>query len=211
MPLAARLIAAPLLLAAFGALAQPLYRNVDQNGKVTYTDQAPAAGVPPATPRRDNAPPGSASIDMGGLPYELRQVVQRYPVTLYTSEACGPCSAGRSLLVTRGVPFNERLIKTDADVSALERISGQSALPLLSIGSQQLKGFSDQEWSQYLDAAGYPKSAQLPAGFRMPAAQPLVAQSPAPSTAPPPPVVAQPQKVPPPSGRTPSNPAGIRF
>jgi hypothetical protein len=50
--------------------------------------------------------------------------------------------------------------------SALQRLSSQNSLPLLTIGTQQLKGFGDTEWSQYLDAAGYPKSnSQLPAGY----------------------------------------------
>jgi glutaredoxin len=148
----------------------------------------------------------------GGLPYELRQVVQRYPVTLYTSEECGPCAAGRSLLVTRGVPFDERTIKSNEDVAALQRLSGQNSLPLLAIGAQQLKGFSDAEWSQYLDAAGYPKSSQLPAGWRNGSAQPLVAQQPAaepaPAAAAPAPAAEVPAAA---SGPTPSNPAGIRF
>jgi glutaredoxin len=197
-----------VLLAAGAALAQPVYRQVDKNGKVTFSDQPPAANAQPATPRT-----GSSSGAEAGLPYELRQVVQRYPVTLYTSEECGPCGAGRSLLVTRGIPFDERTVKTNEDVAALQRLSSQNSLPLLTIGTQQLKGFSDAEWSQYLDAAGYPKSAQLPASYRNPPAQPLVAVQPAPA--------AQPQRAapapstpPPPAaatGPTPSNPAGIKF
>lgn len=216
MPLIARFAALPLLLIAAGALAQPLYRNVDRNGKVTYTDQPPAANAQPASPRGGNVTSlGAASNNGAGLPYELRQVVQRYPVTIYTSEECGPCGAGRSLLVTRGVPFDERTVKTNADVDALTRLSGQSSLPLLSIGSQQLRGFSDAEWSQYLDAAGYPKSSQLPAGYRAPPVQPLVAQTAAPGTAvgSPTGISGAPPAAPvaPPAGPTPSNPAGIKF
>lgn len=201
-------ISLAMLLAAGAALAQPVYRHVDKNGKVTFSDQPPAADAQPAGPRSGSAPAAGA-----GLPYELRQVAQRYPVTLYTSDECGPCGAGRSLLVTRGVPFEERTVKSNEDVEALQRLSGQASLPLLSIGAQQLKGFSDAEWSQYLDAAGYPKSAQLPASYRNPPAQPLVAVQPA--------VAPQPQRAapapsnpPPPApatGPTPSNPAGIKF
>jgi glutaredoxin len=201
-------ISLAMLLAAGAALAQPVYRHVDKNGKVTFSDQPPAADAQPAGPRG-----GSAAAAGAGLPYELRQVAQRYPVTLYTSDECGPCGAGRSLLVTRGVPFEERTVKSNEDVEALQRLSGQASLPLLSIGAQQLKGFSDAEWSQYLDAAGYPKSAQLPASYRNPPAQPLVAVQPA--------VAPQPQRAapapsnpPPPApatGPTPSNPAGIKF
>ncbi len=199
-----------LLLAAGTALAQPVYRNVDKNGKVTFSDQPPAANAQPAAPR------AAATAGAGaGLPYEVRQVAQRYPVTLYTSDECGPCGAGRSLLVTRGIPFDERTVKSTEDVDALQRLSGQNSLPLLSIGTQQLKGFSDAEWSQYLDAAGYPKSAQLPASYRNPPAQPLVAQQAAPTAQPQPrapaanaPAAPAPAAA---TGPTPSNPAGIKF
>ena len=207
----ARLSFALLALTAGAASAQPVYRQVAPNGKVTFSDQAPAANARPAT-----AATGAASVDNGGgsaLPYELQQVVQRYPVTIYTRDDCAPCDAGRSLLSTRGVPFNERQIKTPEDGDALQRLSGQNALPMLTIGAQQLKGFSDGEWSQYLDAAGYPKSIRLPSGYRSPPAQPMVAQrsapvstpATAPATAAPPPRPATPE------GPTPSNPAGIKF
>jgi glutaredoxin len=197
-----------LLLIAGATLAQPVYRNVDKTGKVTFSDQPPSANAPAAPPRAGNTVASAG----GSLPYELRQVVQRYPVTLYANEECGPCAAGRSLLVTRGVPFDERTVKSNEDVAALQRLSGQNSLPLLSIGAQQLKGFSDAEWSQYLDAAGYPKSSQLPTGWRNGPAQPLVAQQPAPEPAPaaaaPAPAADVPAAA---SGPTPSNPAGIRF
>jgi hypothetical protein len=116
--------------------------------------------------------------------------------------------------VTRGVPFEERTVKSNEDVEALQRLSGQASLPLLTIGTQQLKGFSDAEWSQYLDAAGYPKSAQLPASYRNPPAQPLVAVQPAPGAQQPQRAAPAPSNPPPPAaatGPTPSNPAGIKF
>ena len=199
-----------IALAAGAAMAQSVYRHVDKNGKVTFSDQPPAASAQPAA-----APRTGTAAGAGGpaLPYELRQVAQRYPVTIYTGDECAPCGAGRSLLVTRGIPFEERTIKTNEDLEALQRLSGQTALPLLSIGAQQLKGFSDAEWSQYLDAAGYPKSAQLPAGYRNPPAAPLVAVQAAPAptaraAAPAPAAQPAPTAA---EGPTPSNPAGIKF
>lgn len=189
-------------------MAQPIYRNVDKNGKVTFSDRAPTASTEPAAgPQAGITPPANA-----GLPYELRQVAQRYPVTLYTGEECAPCGAARSLLTTRGIPFEERTVKSSQDVEALQRMSSQASLPLLTIGSQQLKGFSDTEWSQYLDAAGYPKSNSLPATYRNPPARPLVAVQAAPVAREPVPAAPAPQQpAPAPSGPTPSNPAGIKF
>ena len=97
----------------------------------------------------------------------------------------------------------------------LQKLSGQNSLPLLTIGAQQLPGFSDTQWGQYLDAAGYPRSNGLPSGYRHPPAQPMVAQvTRAPAPAPAAPRAApdeQPLPAAPPSGPTPENPAGIKF
>jgi len=206
----ARLPLALVLLAAGAALAQPVYRHVDAQGRVSFSDRPPAADARPAAAGTGAAAAPAANTD---LPYELRQVAQRYPVTLYSGEDCAPCATGRSLLRMRGIPFDERTVTTPADIEALQRLSSQNALPLLTIGSQQLPGFSDAQWSQYLDAAGYPKSVQLPAGYRPAPAQPLVAQQPAvPAPAPVQRISAPPAAPPPlPDGPTPANPAGIRF
>lgn len=208
-----RLTGLALVLVAAGAMAQPIYRQVDKNGKVTFSDRAPSASTEPASAGQQGATAPSGA-NTAGLPYELRQVAQRYPVTLYSGDECGPCGAARTLLTTRGIPFEERTVKSNADIEALQRLSNQNALPLLTIGSQQLKGFSDVEWSQYLDAAGYPKSNSLPAGYRNGPVRPLVAQqaTPAPRGGEAPAPAAQPAPPPPASSEpTPSNPAGIKF
>ena len=77
------------------------------------------------------------------------------------------------MLTNRGIPFIEKAVNTNEDAQALERISGERALPLLTIGGQQLKGFLNQEWSQYLTAAAYPLTSVLPASYRHPARTPL--------------------------------------
>lgn len=209
---------AVLALASLGTQAQPMYRIVGPDGKVTFSDRPPADGSAATAPggaaaRANNADAGAS------LPFELRQVVGRYPVTLYSGPNCAPCASARNLLVNRGVPFAERTVSTNEDVDALQRVSGETSLPFGTIGGQQLKGFSDVEWTQYLDAAGYPKTSQLPATYRAPAATPLVAVKradeaparPAPATAAASPAAAPAAAAPPPGARTPSNPAGIRF
>ncbi|HAL38963.1 MAG TPA: NrdH-redoxin [Polaromonas sp.] len=152
--------------------AQQVYRIVGPDGKVTFSDQPP----PPASNAKVSAANGSSAggAASAGLPFELRQVATKYPVTLYTGNNCAPCGAGRSLLISRGVPFTEKTVATNEDTQALQRMSGDSSLPFMTIGSQQLKGFSDAEWTQFLDAAGYPASSALPASYRRPAPASLV-------------------------------------
>jgi glutaredoxin len=148
-----------------------------------------------------------------GLPYELQQVARQFPVTLYTAPDCNPCAAARNLLVSRGVPFTERTINSNEDIDALRRISGEGNLPFGTIGGQQLKGFSDVEWTQYLDAAAYPKTSQLPPSYRAPAPTPLVAVRPAETPAAQQPSANTPaaQASPQPQGPSNSNPTGIQF
>ena len=143
------------------------------------------------------------------LPYELRQTVDRFPVTLYTGSDCAPCDSARQLLVARGVPFSERTVQSNEDIEALRRLAGDNSLPVVTIGGQRLQGFAPAEWTQYLDSAGYPRSSQLPPGYRAPPAQPLVAvraAEPAPAPAPRAAAPAAPAPAP-----APSNPAGIVF
>lgn len=215
---------AALAACATGALlatatqAQQVHRIVGPDGKVTFSDRAPEDKKAQSTVL-STASGGAASNP--ALPSELRQIASRFPVTLYTGESCSPCQQARQLLVQRGVPFTERSVNTNDDLDALRRLSGESALPFGTIGRQQLKGFSDAEWTQYLDAAGYPAQSRLPKGYTQPAATPLAPTKAPAASAPDAPQEAasaptgrlrrQAPPPPPPGGPTPSNPAGIRF
>jgi glutaredoxin len=192
---------------SFNVQAQQLYRIVGPDGKVTFSDTPPpAASNAKVTAGRGGKFAADGPTGNPSLPSDLRAVATRYPVTLYTSKDCGPCGNARNMLSNRGVPFTEKLIESNQDIEALQRLSGENSLPFATIGAQQLKGYSDQEWSQYLDAAGYPKASALPANYRNPAPTPMVARAvPTPAAAPAPapvqaPVVAEP-----------TNPAGIKF
>jgi glutaredoxin len=205
------LCAAVFLLAQCGlAHSQTVYRIVGPNGKVTFSDK------PPANPEQGKVAAtgigASGSAVSAALPFELRQVVSKYPVTLYSAAKCAPCDAGRGLLQRRGIPFTERTVNTQEDIDYFEKLAGDNSLPFLTIGAQRIKGLSESEWTQYLDAAGYPQASQLPANFKNAAPAPLVTPKkpePAkPAEKPPAPV---PEPVRPPVGPTPSNPAGIQF
>lgn len=166
-------------LAMTGAHGQTVYRIVGPDGRVTFSDKPPVSNDKvTATDRSGRALDLGASV----LPFELRQVASRYPVTLYTASNCAPCGSGRALLGTRGIPFAERTVNTPEDAEALSRISGENSLPFLTIGGQKIKGFSDTEWTQFLDAAGYPAASKLPSNYRSMPATPLVAlQKPVPA------------------------------
>jgi glutaredoxin len=207
-PCSAAVLAAVLMLAALPAQAQ--YKVVGPDGRVTYTDRPPtAASAGQVTPlRRDGA---AAPVSNAVLPLELRQTAARFPVTLYTAPDCNACDSGRRLLQARGVPYAEKLVKDDADLDALAKLSDGRDVPVLTVGKQLLRGFSDGEWQNTLDLATYPRESRLPRNYVQPAATPLTpkaAPAPAPVQAAPAPAPAP--KAAPPDNSTPAGP-NIRF
>ncbi len=171
---AARL-ALPIAAAALVALpAHAQYKVIGQDGRVTYTDREPNVSEGKVISLGTHASTEASEPD---LPFELRQAVGKYPVTLYTtSGACEPCGAARQLLKQRGIPYNERQVVTAEDSEALERLSGAREAPTLTIGSQTLRGLSSEVWNSYLDAAGYPRASKLPANYQYRPATPIVDQ-----------------------------------
>ncbi|MBL8327048.1 MAG: glutaredoxin family protein [Rubrivivax sp.] len=198
------------LLALCAALActpaQALFKVVNPDGTVTYTDRPPQRV--PSTRVTNMARPGSPAVTEPdvALPPELRQAAQRHPVTLYTTTECAPCDTGRQLLATRGVPYSERRVSNEEDAQAFERLFGTRTVPLLTVGAQALKGLSDVDWSAYLDAAGYPRQSRLPRGWQATVANMV-------ERAPPPPARPQQAEPPPPPVLDLSEPAPgrVRF
>lgn len=169
-------LATALAMVSLLVQAQSVYRIVAPDGTVTFSDRPPPTGSAPLTKSSTLSASGgiAAGINNPTLPYTLRLVTGKYPVVLYTGTTCSPCDAGRSLLTARGIPFSERSVTTREDAEALKRLTGDDSLPYLAIGKQKIKGFSDNEWIQYLDAAGYPAKSMLPTGYKNPPASALV-------------------------------------
>lgn len=133
-----------------------VYRWVDKDGKVHFTDTPPPKDARGATEKRM----GGGYVDEGQMPYATRIAAQRHPVTLYTSTDCGElCRQGRELLSRRGVPFAEKNAQANpADAEALQKLAGGLQVPVLRVGDSTLKGFSEDSWQAALDQAGYART-----------------------------------------------------
>jgi glutaredoxin len=193
------------------ANAQQIFRIVGPDGRITFSDKPPLDPTVRAKPA-PAALPGGGANELGSLPFDLRQAASRYPVVLYTAPGCSVCASGRAMLAGRGIPFAEKTVVSNDDIEALKRMSSATTLPLLTVGGQQIKGYSDGEWNQFLDAAGYPKTSQLPASYTARPATPMVAVQDTQTAPAPAPVrraaVEAPVEAPAPAAE---NPSGIRF
>lgn len=150
-----RAVLASALLLALGAQAQSnVYRWVDKNGKVHFSDQPPAEDAKSVSQKRL----GGGYVQESGLPYATQVAAKRNPVVLYTGPNCAPCDRGRELLAARGIPFSERDNSTKDGADAMQKM-GIREVPVVMIGARSVKGHDDDTWHAALDGAGYPRTA----------------------------------------------------
>jgi glutaredoxin len=152
-----RLLCVAAALAAACAQAQStVYRWVDKDGKVQFTDSPPPADAKNVTERRV----GGGYVEESQMPYATQMAAKRHPVTLYTSNDCGDlCAQGKALLSQRGVPYAEKNAQTSqADQEALQKVAGSLSVPFLVIGEANVRGFDEGSWNAALDRAGYART-----------------------------------------------------
>lgn len=165
-----------MIFIAMPLSAAQLYRWVDADGKVHYTDQPPDAKAKNVEQRRF----GGNVIDTSELPYATREAAKKFPVTLYANECGEACTQAAQHLSKRGIPFVRKTIKDEAEAEELKKLAGGLQVPMLLVGKKSLKGFQAQDWDSALDVAGYPKNA--PYASRQaakPADKPVAAAEPA--------------------------------
>ncbi len=164
MSLASRRLAlASGLVAAFAAAVaagqtQPIYRYVDAQGSIAYSDKPP----PPDAKKVEAMRLNLNTIETDQTALEAQRAQDRYPVTLYTF-ACGDvCDRAEALLNRRGVPFTRVNVSEADNQEKLKRLTGELRAPVLQAGDKLvIKGFSETEWQALLDRAGYPKTPPL--------------------------------------------------
>jgi glutaredoxin len=149
----------PILTALFTLALAPaanaeLYRWVDKDGRVVYSD------IPPPMDTKSEAKPRVKDTSDGTtLPYATQIAAKKYPVTLYSNECGEPCAQAKALLAKRGVPYALKNPETSEGLgNELKKLIGSLEVPVLVVGKDQpLRGFLESGWNSVLDTAGYPK------------------------------------------------------
>lgn len=147
-----------LAFAASAAMAQEIYRWVDEKGRVHVTDTPPPRGA------RDvqKSTPGGNTVESVS-PFVLSQAMKDFPVTLYTSPICKePCAQARAALNRRGIPFKEVQVWEEKSNEELKKVSGANEVPTLVVGRSVQRGFEQATYDALLDSARYPRAGLLP-------------------------------------------------
>ncbi|MDT3736732.1 MAG: glutaredoxin family protein [Denitratisoma sp.] len=156
-----------LAVLASSADAQTMYRWVDKEGKVHYSDQPP----PKEIKKVERPRLGNSTIETSGLSYEAQKAARDFPVTIYTTPDCAAeCKMARDYLAKRGIPYSEKSLTSNDEIVAFrDQFKVDNVfVPAITVGSQQRQGFEETAWSGMLDTAGYPRSA-IPGSVTRPA------------------------------------------
>jgi glutaredoxin len=183
---------AAAIVAAGASAQQQVYRYVDKDGKVVYSDRSPPSDSKDVQAKRLSP----NFIENNPVPLATTQAAERFPVTLYTF-ACGTvCQNAEALLNRRGVPFTTVNVEDVKGAEQLKKLTGEQQAPVLQLGDKLIaKGFNESRWQAMLDEAGYPKTAP----------RRTTTAKDAPEPAPPPPPAAPPEVVTVPGGGYPKN------
>jgi glutaredoxin len=133
---------------------QKLYRWVDPDGRIHYTDKPPPGTARAVEKKSLGDAPGTT-----GLPYAVQRAMKAFPVTLYSSDCGQPCTSGRRLLQQRQIPFTDKDARDPAVQAEMKKLLATEELdvPILFVGRTPNRGWQESQWNSALDAAGYPK------------------------------------------------------
>lgn len=131
------------------AYAGKLYKWVDKDGNVSYHDKPPSDGAYRVEEK---------NIGFKGETRAADEVVQKFPVVLYTAPKCSSCDAARIYLRNRGVPFSEKNVEGDRQLQdELIKQGGGLSVPTIMVGTKVMRGYLESLLEGELDQAGYPK------------------------------------------------------
>ena len=132
-----------------------VYRWVDEDGRVRYSDTPPPASAKGVQKKQYSTGAGDP-----GLSYATQRAMREHPVVLYTAPECGQiCADGKALLDKRGIPYREVVVRGNEQIVELQKRAGHGQVPALIVGAQAVSGYEAAAWTSALDRAGYPSTA----------------------------------------------------
>ena len=148
-------LVAVAIMAPMTVHAQQVYRWVDGEGRVQYSDQPPPVG----TKNVQEKNVGGSSIQNNDLSLVAQDAQKKNPVTVYTSECGEACDAAKAYLSKRGIPHTVVDPTRSLELNKkFKEETGGSVVPVMKVGEKRLSGWSESSWASALDTAGYPKT-----------------------------------------------------
>lgn len=116
-------------------LATPeIYRWVDENGKVHFSDKPSRAHSSEVVKLRINT--------YKAVTYDTSNIDVGKSVVMYSASWCGVCKRARRYFEQKGIRFTEYDVETSAKGKAGYRQLGAKGVPVILVGNRRMNGFS---------------------------------------------------------------------
>ena len=126
------------------AVAQNMYKSLDPNGKIIYSNFPPADARVEKTLTITNLP--SSKVPTVTDPKHLQgSTTVKAPidgVILYQADWCGYCRKAKAYLASKGITYQAIDIDSDFGKDAFAQVGNGQGIPLLFAGGHRVQGFS---------------------------------------------------------------------
>lgn len=153
------LSAVALVLAAPPIYSATVYRTVDADGKVVYSDKPPANGKVQKTLTLTNGPttpvPESVLKYQADLEKSMKQRLANAAAPasgtalLFTTKTCGYCVHAKAYLAEKRIPYQEHDIETPQGMQMFASVGGGRGVPVLVQNDKRVAGFSKTNYDAF--------------------------------------------------------------
>lgn len=133
-----------------------MYKWIDKDGKVHYTDSPPPGKKAKKLDLKINTITGPAVVSTIDKPGQQTPAAAAgaSKVRLYTTTWCGYCKRAKAYLQARGTPYQEFDVETSAQGQSEYRALGGRGVPVILVGDQRMDGYSEGTLAGMLKQAG---------------------------------------------------------
>lgn len=151
----AALLGVAVFLTATGALSGEIYKWIDEDGRIHYSDTAPtdksAKNIEPLEP--ESKINTVKSVDVTASEFlqsaararqerEKQKAAKNRHVVMYSTTWCGVCKSARKYFQANDIPFSEYDVETtERGRTDFARLQGRG-VPIILIGDKRMDGFS---------------------------------------------------------------------
>ncbi len=121
-------------LAIPGVAFSGIYRWVDEDGKVHFSDKPSKSHSSEAVKLRINT--------YEGVSYDTSSFDVGKEVVMYSASWCGVCKKARRYFAERGINYTERDIENSARGKMEFKKLGAKGVPVILVGNRRMNGFS---------------------------------------------------------------------
>jgi len=130
-----------------------VYKWADDQGRIHYSDSAPAEGESNKVDIKINSIKGPAIVS-SFTSRASSSSDKTANVRIFTTPWCGYCKKAKTYLQLRRTPFEELDVEASDSAKAEYQSIGGRGVPVILVGNQRMDGYSEERLEWMLKSAG---------------------------------------------------------